>query len=77
MNFDPVRTVADLVTLDSGEIYEGYRSADRGDPEPGENRGRAFWHGWRNRMIDLHELPPDGASRALAKDYIAFLRSSR
>ncbi len=38
-NFEPVRTLADLDTLDSNEIIEGYLSAERGDPEPGLNRG--------------------------------------
>lgn len=68
--FEPVRTKADLDSLDSNEIVEGYRSAERGDPEPGLNRGRAFWHGWRNRMIDFGELPPDDASRQLARECI-------
>ncbi len=48
MNFDPVRTLADLETLDKNEIMEGYLSTTPGDPEPGPNRGRAYWHGWRN-----------------------------
>lgn len=51
MNFTPVSTVADLETLDGEQIREGYRSAERGDPEPGPNRGRSFWHGWRKTTI--------------------------
>ena len=66
--FEPVRTLSDLKSLDEDQIVEGYRSAERGDPEPGENRGRAFWHGWRNRMIDLGEVPPDDASRQLVRE---------
>jgi hypothetical protein len=68
MGFPPVRTKADLDCLDEGDIVEGYRSAERGDPEPGENRGRSFWHGWRNRMIDKGELPKDEAAEQLARD---------
>jgi hypothetical protein len=68
--FTPVRTVDDLHSLDHAEVLEGYMSAERGDPEPGPNRGRAYWHGWRNRMIDMGALPPDDASRALVRDYI-------
>jgi hypothetical protein len=75
--FEPVRTVADLDTLDAKEIVEGYRSAERGDPEPGLNRGRAFWHGWRNRMIDCGELPHDDASRQLVHEYLATERRRR
>ena len=68
MNFEPVRTKADLDTLDHDAIVNGYLSAERGDPEPGPNRGRAYWHGWRNAMIDMGVLQPDDASRALAHD---------
>lgn len=75
MNFEPVRTKADLDQLDPNEIVEGYKSAERGDPEPGPNRGRAFWHGWRNRMIDLHELPQDDASRQLVREVVRARRS--
>ncbi|MDB5612082.1 MAG: uncharacterized protein JWP25_8982 [Bradyrhizobium sp.] len=70
MNFDPVRTKADLDTLDHTEIMDGYRSAERGDPEPGPNRGRAFWHGWRNRMIDYGVIPMDAASHQLACEVV-------
>ena len=70
MTFEPVRTKADLDTLDIAEIVEGYRSAERGDPEPGPNHSRAYWHGWRNRMIDLGELPLDEAAMQLAHDVI-------
>lgn len=71
MPFEPVRTLADLDSLDHDEIVAGYLSATRGDPEPGENRGRAFWHGWRNRMIDKQELPKDEAASALARAVVA------
>jgi hypothetical protein len=74
MKFEPVRTMADLELLDEKQIVEGYLSAERGDPEPGPNRGRSFWHGWRNRMIDLGELPGDDASRSLAREYLAAQR---
>jgi hypothetical protein len=70
VNFEPVRTKADLDTLDEAEMIAGYLSAERGDPEPRQNRGRAFWHGWRNRMIDLGELPTDDASRQLAHEIV-------
>jgi hypothetical protein len=74
MNFAPVSTLVDLAELDKDQIVEGYRSAERGDPEPGPNRGRSYWHGWRNRMIGLGELPSDDASRALAREYVAAQR---
>lgn len=69
-NFEPVRTKAELDTLEFADVLEGYRSAERGDPEPGQNRGKAFWHGWRNRMIDIGEIPSDDAARQLAHEVV-------
>lgn len=71
MPFEPVRTKADLDAMDFSEVLEGYKSAERGDPEPGENRGRAYWHGWRNRMIDMGELPMDDAAAQLAREVVS------
>ena len=68
--FQPVRTAAELETLNEIDIVEGYLSAQRGDPEPGANRGKAFWHGWRNRMIDYGVIPQDDASRALVREVL-------
>jgi hypothetical protein len=69
-NFEPVRTKDDLDSLSLDEIVEGYASAERGDPEPGLNRGRAFWHGWCNRMRDYGVLPMDEASAQLAREVV-------
>ena len=68
--FAPVTTLEDLDSLNDAELLEGYQSAERGDPEPGENRGRSFWHGWRCRMFDYGVLkaPPEHAG--LARDWV-------
>ncbi len=68
MSFERVRTKADLDMLNQDDILEGYMSAERRDPEPGLNRGRAYWHGWRNRMVDMGELPVDEACMQLVKE---------
>jgi hypothetical protein len=75
--FPRVATKADLDTLDQADILEGYMSAERGDPEPGANRGRAFWHGWRNRMVDIGVLPVDAASIQLVRELLADERAKR
>lgn len=75
MKFEPVSTLADLDSLDQNQVLEGYASAERGDPEPGPNRGRSYWHGWRNRMMDLGQLPIDEASRNLAREFVAARRT--
>lgn len=68
MNFAPVRTKADLDTLDHDEIFAGYVGARRGDPEPGPNRGRAYWHGWRTAMMDFGEVEIDADHRHLVHE---------
>lgn len=75
--FAPIRTLSDLDGLSEADIIDGYNSATRGDPEPGENRGRAFWHGWRNRMIDIGVLEGDDASSQLASAWLARERTKR
>lgn len=69
--------MADLETLDEDAIGEGYRTAEQGDPEPGPNRGRAFWHGWCNRMRDIGALPPTPESSKLAGEFLEAQRMRR
>lgn len=65
----PVTTVAELDTLDDTEIVEGYHDGRAGEPEPGDNRSKAYWHGWRNGRVDGgHEANPDGAMMELIRD---------
>lgn len=73
MNFEPIRTKADLLSLDADEITSGFMDGfrDPDQPEPGLNRGRAYWHGWRNAMMDLRRLPLDDASTQLAHEIAA------
>ncbi len=68
--FKPVSTLAELNTLDEAEILEGYRDGLDDQPEPGNNRSKAYWHGWRNGMIDRGRLPMDSAAAKLADEFI-------
>lgn len=77
MNFAPVATLEELDALEEAAVCEGYRSAERGDPEPGPNRGRAFWHGWRCRMFDLGEMQPDKTHRNLVRQWVERERQKR
>jgi hypothetical protein len=74
MNFPPVATFDDLDGLDYDQIVEGYMSAQRGDPEPGQNRGRSYWHGWRCRMMDYGEISIDACHQNLVKEYLEHQR---
>lgn len=64
--FIPVTTVADLATLDEAEMLEGYLDGFKGEPEPGGNRSRSYWHGWRNGAVDGHHRKSDLAQQMLA-----------
>ena len=69
--FKPVATLADLGTLDNAEIVAGYRDYAPYDPEPGINRGRAYWHGFMNAARDHHNAPPTRAAAQLAHEMAA------
>jgi hypothetical protein len=71
----PVVTLADLLALDGDEVVAGHLSAEKGDPEPGMNHTRAFHHGWRTRMMDLHEIETPPEHRALVRAFMNHLRS--
>lgn len=64
----PVRTYAELLTLDSDEIAEGFLDGYSGEPEPGDNRSKAYWHGWRNAWLDKRHGPPDADAIELIAD---------
>jgi hypothetical protein len=76
-DFFPVRTMADLKTLDEREIFEGYLAGWENSPEPGNNRSRSYWHGWRNGMMDRGHMEPDDASISLAHEYVQHMKKER
>lgn len=65
--FAPVRTLEDLATLDDREVVMGYVDGLHGCPEPGNNRTRSYWHGWRNGMVDSRRRESDAHQRELAR----------
>lgn len=64
--FSPIRDPHDLDLQDEHEMVLGYLSALNGDDEPGNDRSRSFWHGWRNGAVDSGRRTPDAAQAALA-----------
>jgi hypothetical protein len=73
--FDPVTTLADLDALDGEEIRAGYLDWRSGDPEPGSNRGRAYWHGWMNAARDNGEAPDTIEAKLLVRAWVALERA--
>jgi hypothetical protein len=65
--FQPVRTKADLDNLDDDEMVSGYMSGYRGENEPGNDKSRSFWHGWRNGRVDGRHDRLDPAQMQLAR----------
>ena len=61
----------ELDTLDRAEVLEGYFDGRAGEPEPGDNRSRSYWHGWRNGALDGGHRKKDEAQAALARAYLA------
>lgn len=66
----PVTTVDELLTLNDAEIVEGYNDGYRGEPEPGGNRSKSYWHGWRNGRVDGKHDPKDAAMALLAHQIV-------
>lgn len=72
--FHPVSTKADLDLLDTDEIVEGYRSGLRGAAEPGSDKSRSYWHGWRNGMADSRRMEPDVHMTMLCREIVGKCR---
>lgn len=70
MSFAPVADLWELDSLDHDQVVAGYSSAERGDPEPGPNRGKSYWHGWRCRMMDMGVIPIDEGHRNLVREWV-------
>ena len=69
VEFQPVSTLCDLASLDDDAVLEGYRDGFAGDPEPGDNRSRSYWYGWRNGAVDSGRREKDDAQAALASEF--------
>lgn len=67
----PVTRLSELDALDDVEVVEGYRDGFAGDAEPGGNRSKSYWHGWRNGRVDGGHDPKDEAQAKLAREYLA------
>lgn len=74
-NREPIRTAEELAEVLSQpgareDVSEGYRDGLAGEPEPGDNRSKAYWHGWRNGMVDGGHREKDEAQAALARQVL-------
>lgn len=63
-----VSTAADLALLDEDEIIEWYLAGLDCSAEPGSDKSRSYWHGWRNAQSDKGRTPVDEAQQRLARE---------
>lgn len=66
----PVETKTDLDCLDDDEIVQGYRDGWTCDREPGSDKSRSYWHGWRNAQTDKGRAPVDIAQQRLVREIL-------
>ena len=60
-----------IKALDSDDMVEGYRDGARGEPEPGDNRSYAYWHGWTKGALDGGHRQTTNADTLLVRDILA------
>ena len=58
---------AEVDALDDAELLEGYWDGFKGEPEPGDNRSVAYYHGWANGAVDGGHREIDHLQRAVAR----------
>jgi len=73
--YQPLSTISELAVLDGDDCVAGYCAGLDGAPEPGSDRSKSYWHGWRNGMMDSGRMPHDEASRKLAAEFVRKLRA--
>lgn len=57
------------------DVIDGYRSGHRGESEPGSDKSRSFFHGWKNGRVDGGHDPIDERQAAFARAYVGNQRS--
>ena len=73
----PVISLEELNSLNREEVFEGYQDGHAGEAEPGGNRSKSYWHGWRNGRVDGGHDEKDGAQALLARQYLQAERVAR
>jgi hypothetical protein len=68
--FQTAETIEDLSSLDEADIMAGYNSGYKGDAEPGSDRSRSFYHGWKNGMVDSKRLVITPEQQRLAREIV-------
>lgn len=73
--YQPLTTAAELDLLDMDDCVEGYRAGLRGASEPGSDKSKSYWHGWRNGMMDSKRMSHDADAMALAGEFVRHMNA--
>lgn len=73
--FEKISTLQDLNVQDEADLLAGYRAGLDNAQEPGSDKSRSFWHGWRNGRVDGGHVRIDADQEKLAKLYVAAQRA--
>lgn len=73
--FAPVTTLQDLDIQNDEDMVAGYRAGLAASPEPGSDKSRSYWHGWRNGRTDRGLAPVDAAQAELARRIVSHHRA--
>ena len=68
--FKPISTLEDLNLQDTDELLAGYHAGLENLAEPGSDKSRAYWHGWRNGRTDRGVTPVDTSQAELARRFV-------
>lgn len=68
--FTPISTLSDLELQDDRDMVAGYISGSDGTSEPGSDKSRSYWHGWRNGRVDGGHQPKDNHQAVLASAFV-------
>lgn len=74
--FQPITSIEDLALQPDMEMQLGYLAGLNKEPEPGSDKSRAYWHGWRNGMVDGGHAEIDDAQQRLAWLIVASQRTN-
>lgn len=68
--YQSVKTKAELNLLDEQEMVSGYLYGLNCANEPGSDKSKSFWHGWRNAQVDRGRISIDDAQMMLAREVV-------
>jgi len=68
--FQKVSSKKDLDNLDDTDMVAGYMAGFDGADEPGSDKSRSYWHGWRNGMTDGGRAEKDAEQANLATEIV-------